>query len=235
MDKQSYYDVLGLPKTATPEEIKQAYKKLAIKWHPDKNENKEEAKKQFQVISQAYSVLSNPQTKSNYDKYGTAEDQNYDFNEFMEGRGFEEFMDFMMADQFQNIFSQLFGKKGRGMNIGRMFFKQSHKTKKQKKPEDEEWETEEEVSDDDWQDEEGDDEPEIVHGDDEDDTIFDHIQFDNMELFSQFVEDNVKETSTGKFKCAFDNQIQKTSKLVHHFEKKHQKEFTEWQLKKKKQ
>ena len=66
-----YYDVLGISKDATLEEIKKVYKKLAIKWHPDKNlNNVEEAKNKFQDISVAYGVLSDPKKREIYDKYG---------------------------------------------------------------------------------------------------------------------------------------------------------------------
>ena len=64
--KKDYYEVLGVKKEATPQEIRKAYKKLAIKWHPDKNpDNKEEAENRFKEISEAYSVLSDPEKKKN--------------------------------------------------------------------------------------------------------------------------------------------------------------------------
>ena len=58
-DKQGYYKTLGVSPDATEDEIRKAYKKLAIKWHPDKNQNKEEAEEKFKAISEAYSVLGN--------------------------------------------------------------------------------------------------------------------------------------------------------------------------------
>ena len=60
MAKRDYYDVLGVNKSASPEELKSAYRKLAVKYHPDKNiENKEEAEKKFKEIAEAYEILSN--------------------------------------------------------------------------------------------------------------------------------------------------------------------------------
>ncbi|MBF5050935.1 Chaperone protein DnaJ [Candidatus Clavichlamydia salmonicola] len=65
-----YYNVLGIDKTASSEDIKKAYRKLAIKYHPDKNSGDGEAEKQFKQVSEAYEVLSNPQKRASYDQYG---------------------------------------------------------------------------------------------------------------------------------------------------------------------
>jgi DnaJ-class molecular chaperone len=68
---KSYYDILGAEKTATEKEISKQYKKLAAIWHPDKNlDNKEEAEEKFKKISEAYEVLSDPEKRELYDKYG---------------------------------------------------------------------------------------------------------------------------------------------------------------------
>ena len=69
--EKDYYAVLGVSKEATPEEIRKAYKKLAIKWHPDKHvDDKKEAEEKFKEIAGAYSVLSDPEKKREYDTGG---------------------------------------------------------------------------------------------------------------------------------------------------------------------
>ena len=67
-----YYQVLGLKKNATPAEIKKAYRKLAVKYHPDKNPGDKEAEEKFKEINEAYAVLSDPQKKTQYDQFGSA-------------------------------------------------------------------------------------------------------------------------------------------------------------------
>src|ERR1700735_362017 len=65
-----YYQVLGVPKTATEKEIKDAYRKLARKHHPDLNPNDAEANKKFQQLNEANEVLSDPEKRKKYDQYG---------------------------------------------------------------------------------------------------------------------------------------------------------------------
>lgn len=70
---KDYYQILNIEKNSSDEEIKKAYRKLAVKWHPDKNpDNKDQAEKQFKLVSEAYAVLSDPKKKSVYDSYGSA-------------------------------------------------------------------------------------------------------------------------------------------------------------------
>lgn len=68
--KRDYYEVLGVSKTATPEELKKAYRKKAIQYHPDKNPGDKEAEEKFKEAAEAYDVLSNPEKRKLYDQYG---------------------------------------------------------------------------------------------------------------------------------------------------------------------
>jgi len=65
-----YYSILGISKNAGAEDIKKAYRKLAVKYHPDKNAGNKEAEEKFKQINEAYEVLSDPEKKKKYDKYG---------------------------------------------------------------------------------------------------------------------------------------------------------------------
>lgn len=82
---KNYYDILGVDKSATQEDIKKAYRKKAIKFHPDKNPDNPEAEVKFKELSEAYEILSDDTKKNNYDRYGTAEPSGnfggFDFND----------------------------------------------------------------------------------------------------------------------------------------------------------
>lgn len=71
-EKRDYYDVLGLKKGATDDEIKSAFRKLAMKYHPDKNQGDKEAEEKFKELNEAYSILSDPDQKNKYDRFGHA-------------------------------------------------------------------------------------------------------------------------------------------------------------------
>ena len=83
--KRDYYDILGVGKNATPEEIKKAFRKLALEFHPDRNKDKD-AEARFKEINEAYQVLSDPEKKQSYDQFGhdgvKANFQDFDFNNF---------------------------------------------------------------------------------------------------------------------------------------------------------
>lgn len=100
MAKRDFYEVLGVTKEATDAEIKSAFRKLAIKYHPDKNQGNKEAEEKFKEINEAYQVLSDPEKRSSYDRFGTT-----DFNN-MGGAGSYDFGDF---GDLGDIFGQFFG------------------------------------------------------------------------------------------------------------------------------
>jgi molecular chaperone DnaJ len=70
--KRDYYEILGVSKTSTPEEIKKAYRKVAIQFHPDKNPGNKEAEEKFKEAAEAYEILSNPDKRAQYDRFGHA-------------------------------------------------------------------------------------------------------------------------------------------------------------------
>jgi len=70
MAKRDYYEILGVQRTATADELKKAYRQMAIKYHPDKNPGNKEAEEHFKEAAEAYEVLSDPQKKANYDRFG---------------------------------------------------------------------------------------------------------------------------------------------------------------------
>lgn len=72
MAKQDYYEILGVSKTAEEREIKKAYKRLAMKYHPDRNQGDKEAEAKFKEIKEAYEVLTDSQKRAAYDQYGHA-------------------------------------------------------------------------------------------------------------------------------------------------------------------
>lgn len=71
-DKRDYYEVLGLNKGASESEIKSAFRKVAMKYHPDRNPGDKEAEEKFKEVNEAYGILSDPEKKSKYDQFGFA-------------------------------------------------------------------------------------------------------------------------------------------------------------------
>ena len=107
MAKRDYYDVLGVTKSASKEEIKKAYRKLALKYHPDKNKGDKGAEEKFKEGSEAYHVLSDDKRKANYDQFGHAAFQGG-------GAGQSGFGNFDFSSSFSDIFEDVFSDFGFG-------------------------------------------------------------------------------------------------------------------------
>lgn len=108
MSKRDYYDVLGVSKTATADELKKAYRKLARQYHPDVNKDNPEAAEKFKECSEAYSVLSDETKRSQYDQFGHAAFENGG------GPGAGGFSGFGGTGGMEDIFDMFFGGQGRG-------------------------------------------------------------------------------------------------------------------------
>ena len=115
-DKRDYYEVLGVSKSASADEIKSAYRKLAMKYHPDRNPGDEEAKAKFQEASEAYEVLSNDEKRQRYDQFGH-QGVNFGPGGFDFGRDFSHFQDIDLGD----ILNSVFGGGMGGGAFGGMF------------------------------------------------------------------------------------------------------------------
>lgn len=119
MAKRDYYEILGIEKKADAEEIKKAYRKLAMHLHPDRNPGDKEAEHKFKELNEAYEVLKDPQKRAAYDQYG---------HRAFEGRGAEgapggfDFGGFGLGDIFEQMFGGAFGGRaeevaGRGLDL----------------------------------------------------------------------------------------------------------------------
>lgn len=120
---KDYYSILGVKKTATGEELKKAFRKLAVKYHPDKNPGNKEAEERFKEINEAYEVLSDAEKRKQYDKYGAAWNQfnhagqsPHQYNNAGGGRHYKYQGDpesfFRQDDDFSSIFGEFFNSAG---------------------------------------------------------------------------------------------------------------------------
>ncbi len=111
MAKRDYYEVLGVSKSSSEDEIKKSYRKLAMKYHPDRNPDNPQAEESFKEASEAYDVLHDPEKRNLYDRYGHEGLQNAGF------QGFQGFDD--VFSNFGSIFEDLFGFGAGGGGGGR--------------------------------------------------------------------------------------------------------------------
>ena len=121
MSKRDYYEVLGVTKTASKDEIKSAYRKIAMKYHPDRNPDNKEAEDKFKEAAEAYEVLSDDDKRAKYDRYG-----HQAFGPGAGQQGFNDINDIFshFSDVFGggSIFDDFFGGGRRGSGAGRAFY-----------------------------------------------------------------------------------------------------------------
>lgn len=104
--EEDYYEILGISRTASGDEIKSSFRKLALKYHPDRNQGDKNAEEKFKKINEAYQILSDPQKRSTYDRYGKS-----GLNGM--GGGFGGFEDFDLGDIFSSFFGGGFTSSAR--------------------------------------------------------------------------------------------------------------------------
>ncbi len=118
MPNKDYYNILGVSRNASDDDIKKAYRKLAMQFHPDKNPGKEKwANEKFKEINEAYAVLGNPEKRKQYDQFGTTGDANDIFRNQATESTFEDLMrEFggagLRSDFMEQIFGDMAGTRG---------------------------------------------------------------------------------------------------------------------------
>lgn len=113
---RDYYEILGVNKNASESEIKKAYRKLAMEFHPDRNPGNKEAEAKFRELSEAYEVLSDPQKRTQFDQYGRV----FDNNGFSGGGGFSGTnAETIFEEFFGDVFGDFFGSAGRSRKKAR--------------------------------------------------------------------------------------------------------------------
>ncbi len=123
-DKRDYYEVLGVDKSASKDQIKDAYRKLALKYHPDRNPGDKAAEEKFKELSEAYAVLSDDSKRPQYDQYGhEGFDQRYSQEDIFRGADFSDFEDVVRGfggagSPFGDMFGSMFGGGGRRGEYG---------------------------------------------------------------------------------------------------------------------
>ena len=132
MEFVDYYKILDVPKTATQDEIKKAYRKLARKMHPDLNPNDKEAHKKFQQINEANEVLGDPEKRKKYDQYGKDWQHAEQFEQARQSQqrswdaGGQTFSGDFDEEGFSDFFESLFGRSARGAGRQTKFRGQDH-------------------------------------------------------------------------------------------------------------
>ena len=109
MAEKDYYNILGVAKNASADEIKKAFRQLALKHHPDKNQGNKESENKFKELNEAYEILKDEQKRAAYDRYGSAGAQNMGAGGFHSQAGAAGFEDF--ADVFGDIFGDFMGRR----------------------------------------------------------------------------------------------------------------------------